>query len=156
MLEALVALVAEHGPIVLLIDDLQWSDTKTLAALGYLQRRGAGLAAALVTTVRGYPNVRGRPAPPTGAGHAPPARTSLGGDLAPLGIPDLYESTGGNPRFVTEALANGSPTGPSSTLSEALLAQCRAEGAWAYRVLVAASVARAAVRARAARGRARR
>jgi hypothetical protein len=27
--------------------------------------------------------------------------------FAPLGIPGLYESTGGNPRFVTETLANG-------------------------------------------------
>jgi hypothetical protein len=61
-------------------------------------------------------------------------------DLAALGIPDLHEATGGNPRFVTEALANGSPRGPSTTLTEALLAQCRAEGAWAYRVLVAASL----------------
>ena len=31
-------------------------------------------------------------------------------------------------------------TSPSKTLTEALLAQCRAEGDWAYRVLVAASV----------------
>src|SRR4029079_13722296 len=53
VLEALVALVAENGPMVLLIDDLQWADSRTLAALGDLQRRGAGLDAALVTTVRG-------------------------------------------------------------------------------------------------------
>jgi len=61
-------------------------------------------------------------------------------ELAPLGIPDLFESTGGNPRFVTEAIARGSQRELSATLAEALLAQCRAEGAWAYRILVAASV----------------
>ena len=140
VLEALVALVAEHGPIVLLIDDLQWADARTLAALGYLQRRGAGLGTALVTTVRGArlsPHDPLRRLAPDKLLRLEPLSRS---DLAPLGIPDLYDSTGGNPRFVTEALANGSPAGPSRTLTEALLAQCRAEGAWAYRVLVAASV----------------
>ena len=140
VLEALVAFVAEHGPIVLLIDDLQWADSRTLAALGYLQRRGAGLQAALVTTVRGTRGSSDDPLhrlTPDKLLRLEPLSRS---DLAPLGIPDLYESTGGNPRFVTEALANGSPTGVSRTLTEALLAQCRAEGAWAYRVLIAASV----------------
>jgi hypothetical protein len=61
-------------------------------------------------------------------------------ELAPLGIPHLVETTGGDPRLVAEALANGEPTSPSETLTEALLAQCRAEGDWAYRVLVASSV----------------
>jgi AAA ATPase-like protein len=133
VLEALVALVAEHGPIVLLIDDLQWADARTLAALGYLQRRGAGLGTALVTTVRGArlsPHDPLRRLAPDKLLRLEPLSRS---DLAPLGIPGLYETTGGNPRFVTEALANGSPAGPSTTLTEALLAQCR--------VLVAASVA---------------
>jgi DNA-binding SARP family transcriptional activator len=140
VLEALVALVAEHGPIVLLIDDLQWADSRTLAALGYLQRRGAGLGAALVATIRGTRGSSDDPlqrlAPDKLLRLEPLSRS----DLAPLGVPDLYESTGGNPRFVTEAVANGSPGGPSTTLTDALLAQCRAEGPWAYRVLVAASV----------------
>ena len=61
-------------------------------------------------------------------------------ELAPLGMPELHDSTGGNPRFVTDALANGQPAARSQTLTEALLAQCRAEGDWGYRVLVAASV----------------
>ena len=42
VLEALVALVARHAPLVLLLDDLQWADPSTLAALAYLRRRGAG------------------------------------------------------------------------------------------------------------------
>jgi DNA-binding SARP family transcriptional activator len=139
-LEALVALVAEHAPLVLVLDDLQWADLQTLAALGYLRRRGAGLAAALVTAGR---TTDASPDHPVGR-LKPDTLVRLEplspGDLAPLGVPELHESTGGNPRLVTEELANGRPAGPSPTLTEALLAQCRAEGAWGFRVLVAASV----------------
>jgi DNA-binding SARP family transcriptional activator len=140
VLEALVALVAELGPFVLVIDDLHWADGWTLAALGYLRRRGAGLAAALVTTARAsepppaHPLRSLRPDTVVRLGPLSPD------ELAPLGMPELHESTGGNPRFVAEALACGLPAGPSQTLTDALLAQCRAEGPWAYRVLVAASV----------------
>ena len=61
-------------------------------------------------------------------------------ELAPLGIPGLHGSTGGNPRFVSEAIATGGRPALSSSLSETLLAQCRAEGDYAHRVLIAASV----------------
>jgi hypothetical protein len=63
-------------------------------------------------------------------------------ELAPLGIPDLFEATGGNPRFLAEAFGTGRESGRSSTLAESLRAQCRAEGPWAYRLLLAASVLR--------------
>ena len=156
MLEALVALVAEHGPIVLLIDDLQWGDTKTLAALGYLQRRGAGLAAALVTTVRGTRTSANdqlrRLAPDTLLRLEPLSR----GDLAPLGIPDLYESTGGNPRFVAEALANGSPTGPSTHAERGAARAVPRGGRVGLSRPRRRLRCRATVRARAARRRARR
>jgi hypothetical protein len=61
-------------------------------------------------------------------------------ELAPLGMPELHDSTGGNPRFVTETVAKGRSAGPSRTLAEALLNQCRAEGPASYRVLGTASV----------------
>ena len=61
MLEALVAVIAEHGPLVLLIDDLQWADGRTLAALGYLRRRAADLPLALVTTAPAIETLPGRP-----------------------------------------------------------------------------------------------
>ena len=38
-------------------------------------------------------------------------------DLAPLGIPNLHELTGGNPRFVAEAILNGNRPALSSTLN---------------------------------------
>jgi len=139
-LEALVALIAGHAPLVLLLDDLQSADSSTLAALGYLRHRCAGIPVALVLAVAteqapaDHPVRRLQPDTLLGLEPLTPA------ELAPLGIPDLHESTGGNPRFVTAAIANGSQPELSATLTEALLSQCRAEGAQAYRVLVAASV----------------
>ena len=139
VLEALVALLAEHGPIVLLLDDLHLADHRTLAALGYLRRRAMSPGAIVTTAL------------PTGAAPAQPphrldadARVQLEplsrDELAAVGIAGLYESTGGDPRLVMEALSNGHAGSPSRTLTEALLGQCRAEGDWAYRVLIAASV----------------
>jgi len=139
-LEALVELIGEQAPVALFLDDLQWADPHTLAALSYLQRRGAGISAVLVTAVASE--------------HAPvdhavrrlvPTRVVrlealTESDLAPLGIPELHESTGGNPRLVTEAISADARGELSAALAETLLAQCRAEGAWAYRVLLAASV----------------
>jgi AAA ATPase domain/Bacterial transcriptional activator domain len=141
VLETLVALIAEHAPVVLLLDDLHCADARTLAALGYLRRRGPGIAGAIVTTGRRTGSSPGHPPP-----HRLEADTRVqleplaADDLAPLGIPELHESTGGDPRLVAEALANGHADTPSKTLTDALLAQCRAEGDRAYRVLVASAV----------------
>ena len=140
VLEALVSLLAEHAPIVLLLDDLHYADARTVAALGYLRRRGVGLAGAIVTTSRHFSPSPGRPPHRLEADARIQLEALSTGDLAPLGIPDLHDTTGGDPRLVEEALANGHAARPSETLTEALLAQCRAEGDWAYRVLVASSV----------------
>jgi DNA-binding SARP family transcriptional activator len=140
VLEALVAAFAQLGPLVLMIDDLQWADPQTVAALGYLRRRGAGLSAAVVTSARRSeaPGVHSlRQLTPDVVVQLEPLSAS---ELAPLGMPELHGSTGGNPRFVTETVANRRATVPSCTLAEALLAQCRAEGPFGYRVLGAASV----------------
>jgi DNA-binding SARP family transcriptional activator len=137
-LEALVRVFAEEGPLVLLIDDLQLADPATIGALSYLHRRRSGLRGAVVVGVR--------------TEHAPdhhalralrpdvviklcPLRAD---DLESLGIPDVYESTGGNPRFIADALSNSE--GPSRGLTETVLAQCRGEGPRGYRVLIAASL----------------
>jgi predicted ATPase len=61
-------------------------------------------------------------------------------ELEPLGIFRLHESTGGNPRFVTDALAHGKQLELSSSLTATLLTQLRGEGRRAYRILLAASL----------------
>jgi DNA-binding SARP family transcriptional activator len=140
VLEALVAVVAQHGPLVLVLDDLQWTDTSTLAALAYLRRRGAGLGVAIVTAAR----------PPEPTSESPLRRLTpdtivrfeplTSGEIAPLGMADLHDVTGGHPGVIADLLSNGRPASPSRTLTEALLSQCRAEGPQAFRTLAAASM----------------
>jgi DNA-binding SARP family transcriptional activator len=139
-LEALAEVIAEQAPLVLLIDDLHWSDPATVAALSYLRRRCAGTAAVLVVAARSEelpPEHPVRRLLPTTQVRLEPLTAT---ELAPLGMPELHESTGGNPRFVAEAVSNGHGAELSETLAEALLAQVRAQGDSAYRVLSAASV----------------
>lgn len=139
-LEALVRVLSDHEPVVLLLDDLHCADHATITALDYLQHRLAGVSGAIVTTIRtvyapaDHPIRRLRPSteirlcPLTAA------------DLEPLGIPRLYESTGGNPRFVTDAMANGNHHALSPSLTETILSQLRTEGRRAFRILLAASL----------------
>jgi DNA-binding SARP family transcriptional activator len=139
-LEALVALVVEHAPLVLVIDDLESADPSTVAALGYLQRRCAGAPTMLLGAVRAGATFANQPLrllQPDALLRLEPLSSI---DLEPLGIPDLHESTGGNPRLVAEKVSNGNRPALSPTLSDALLGQCRAAGAHAYRVLLAASL----------------
>ncbi len=138
-LEALVALLAAHSPVVLLLDDLHLADHRTLAALEYVRHRAAFLGA-IVTTARPTATSPGQPPYRLNADTRLQLEPLSHDDLAAAGIAHLHESTGGDPRLVTEALANGHDATPSKSLTEALLAQCRAEGDWAYRVLIAASV----------------
>jgi DNA-binding SARP family transcriptional activator len=140
VLEALVAVVAENAPLVLLLDDLHLADARTLAAVGYLRRRGTAIAGAIVTTARPTGTLPGHPPHRLEADTRVELEPLSRDELAPLGIPELHESTGGDPRLVAEALVNGHGACPSATLTDALLAQCRSEGDWGYRVLVAASV----------------
>jgi DNA-binding SARP family transcriptional activator len=140
VLEALVALLAQNAPLVLLLDDVHWADPQTLAALSYLRRRAETLATAVVTAARpeeDRPGSAPRQLQPDTIVHLSPLSRD---DLAAGGVAELHEPTGGNPRFVADALSTGQPTCPSRTLAEALLAQCRAEGPWAYRVIVGASM----------------
>ncbi len=140
VLEAVVELIGEHAPLVLLLDDLHWADPSTIGALSYLQRRCAGMPIAIVATIDTQQTLAYHPSRRL----KPDAHVRLcpltAADLAPLGMLDLHESTGGNPRFVTQAMANGDEGPLATALSETLLAQCRAEGPQAYRILLAASV----------------
>jgi DNA-binding SARP family transcriptional activator len=139
VLEALVALLTEHAPLVLLLDDIHLADHRTLAALAYLRRRAA-FPGAIVTTARPTAASPGRPPHRLDADTRLELEPLTREDLAAFGLAEVYETTSGDPRLLVEALANQDPAQPSKTLTEALLAQCRAEGDWAYRVLIAACV----------------
>ena len=139
VLEALVSILAEYAPLVLFLDDLQWADRATVTALRYLRRRGEAIPAAVVTAVRtedAAPEHFVRRLRPDTTVRLGPLTAA---ELAPLAVPDLHESTGGNPRFVAETVTSGSRGELLAALAETLLARCRAEGAASYRVLLAAS-----------------
>jgi DNA-binding SARP family transcriptional activator len=137
-LEALAELVAAHAPLALLLDDLQWADQETIAALSYLRRRCTGTAAVLAAAARSEETPPEHPVRRLHASTVVRLEPLTPADLAPLGVPALHESTGGIPRFVAEVVTTGDGE-LSPTLAEALVAQFRAEGPWAYRVLVVAS-----------------
>jgi DNA-binding SARP family transcriptional activator len=140
-LEALVQVISENAPVVLMFDDAHTADLATIAALDYLQIRCAGVPGALVVTVRTVRAPSNHPIrrlSPTKIVHLCPLTAD---ELAPLARPGLHEATGGNPRFVTDALAqDGKPLELSRSLAETLLAQVRAEGDDVYRTLRTASL----------------
>ena len=139
-LEALVQLVTAQAPLVLVIDDLHSADPFTIAAISYLRHRCRSVPGAIVTAIRL------EEAPPTHPLHdlEPDALVRVepltAAELAPLGIADLHESTAGNPRFVAEAVATRGGPSLETAFGEALIGQCRAEGAFAYRALLTASI----------------
>jgi DNA-binding SARP family transcriptional activator len=138
-LEALVALVAQNAPLVLALDDLQWADATTIAAVGYLQRRCAHVPAAVVVALRSEDAPPHHPLhrlSPTAAVRLEPLTPK---ELAPLGMPDLHGATGGHPGFVADAIANGARRELSGALADMLLSRCRMEGRDAYRILASAA-----------------
>jgi DNA-binding SARP family transcriptional activator len=140
-LEALVDLIAEHAPVVLLLDDVQWADRTTIATLSYLQHRCTSVPMALVAAIGSEQTPPDHPARRLKPDLLTRLEPLTSAELAPLGVPDLHETTGGNPRFVAQAVATGDRAALTSALKETLLSQSRAEGAHAHRVLLAASVA---------------
>ena len=60
-------------------------------------------------------------------------------ELSPLGIPGVYERTGGHPALVADLIASGSRPDLRRSLGEMLIARCRAEGSDGYRLLVLAA-----------------
>jgi len=122
---------------VLLVEDVHWADDATLDVLRFLARRIADLPALLVLTYRDDELGRGHPLHRVlGAlggervhrlkvhplSRAAVAR--LAGGTTATSAP-LYALTGGNPFFVTEALAAGSG-GVPATVVDAVLARVRA------------------------------
>ncbi|MFM9885445.1 MAG: ATP-binding protein [Burkholderiales bacterium] len=113
----LCANLAQRGPFVLAVDDLQWADQPSLHFLAYLQRRVAelpvsiltaarptshALAAGLIEAVTARPEVvRLTPAPLSQAAVAALIGAELAEDPAADLINACYRATAGNPFFCT-------------------------------------------------------
>ena len=114
----LVANLAEHEPVVLLVDDVHWADGASLRFLVYLARRLEGLAVLLVVATRPpQPGVAGQmiellarePAATvmriealSEDGSARLLAGCLGCDPAPAAARVSHISAGGNPFFLVE------------------------------------------------------
>ena len=142
-LETIAEITREHAPMVLFLDDAQWADANTVAAVSYLQRR---IEDAAVTIVVAYdPEELGDDDPLLSLDAA--LKIKLGPlseeDLAPLGRAHLHVRTGGHPLFVAACVGTKSE-GDSGhlppTLTELVAERARAEGERAYRILMTASV----------------
>ncbi|WP_167305767.1 AAA family ATPase [Nocardioides euryhalodurans] len=98
---SLLAAAAERGPVLVLVDDLQWLDRESAAALTFAARRLGPDAVAFVATTRpggSHPDLtRGLALLPV-VGLATPAVASLlPPGTASAVVEDLRERTGGNP-----------------------------------------------------------
>lgn len=141
MMESLATAVEGHSPFLLFLDDVQWADPESIAALGYLRRRCPTAPVAVVLSAD-------RAALQGGslARLAVDLRIDLTelspADLDALG-PGAFEATQGHPIFVAEwleARAQGLSEGCTSALRERVLRQCRDLGPLAYRLLTVAAL----------------
>lgn len=140
-----------HGrPAVLVVEDLHWADDATLDVLGYLARRHERLRLLLVGTLR--PEDSSSPALRRFLGDLPTAALRIG--LSPLSrdavarlnvagrwsTDELLRLSGGNPFFVTEALAGSSAQAVPHTVTDAVLARLQRTGDVCRRALEQLSV----------------
>jgi len=141
--EALAAFVKDRAPLVLFVDDLQWADPSTVAALGFLARRCASTPLVILVAFRDDETGMEHPARRLVASLAVELRALEPDDLAPLGIERLYERTAGHPLWLVERLragVDGGLDGIPETLRELIVLRCRAAGPYGHRAMAAASV----------------
>jgi DNA-binding CsgD family transcriptional regulator len=145
-------LIQHATPTLVIIEDIHWADEATLDLLKYLARRITQAAALLVLTYRDDEIVKSHPlrlvlgdlpARNVTRLHLPPlseaAVKALARKAADSGE-DFYRATGGNPFFVTEALASGAPGVPTS-VSDAVLTRVARRSSAARRLLEAVAIA---------------
>jgi DNA-binding SARP family transcriptional activator len=139
VLEAMVTVITRHAPMVLVLDDLHFADRSTIAALEYLHRRCARSPVVVLGALRGEDTPSDHPVRGLAATETIRLEPLTNDELAPLGIPEVHERTGGHPALVADLIANGSRPDLRRSLSDLLIARCRAEGAAAYRILLTAA-----------------
>lgn len=121
-------------PLVFAVEDLHWADDATLDVLGYLMRRLGLLRVLLVLSYRPQEAARHQiltrilGAVPPGTAVVAPAPLSLAAVSRLSGssgwdAETLYRITGGNPFYVTEALAGGSETQAPTSVTAAVQAR---------------------------------
>lgn len=132
--EAIARMLMAGQPLLLVLDDMQWSDGETLRLLAYLLRRDAAAKLLVIATMRTDEE------PDTDVEHFVSGlrlerklteidlasltedetkrlmATAVGDELAERRASDLYADTGGNPLFVTEMLRDWQRSGCSGEL----------------------------------------
>lgn len=127
--------LAEQSPLLISIDDAQWSDAASLRFLGYLAGRLEGLPVALAIGVRPFePGSAGellaaleaepaarvlRLAPLSESGTEAVVRSRLSSAPAPGFAPACHRASGGNPQLIRELLAALAAEGVDPTPSGA-------------------------------------
>jgi DNA-binding CsgD family transcriptional regulator len=142
----------EHTPTILVIEDIHWADEATLDLITYLARRITQIPTLLVLTYRQVEIDKTHP-----------LRFVLGDlparDVTRLRLPPLsetavvrlarkaarsaeglYAATGGNPFFITEALASEAPGVPTS-VAEAVLGRVARRSPGAQRLMELVAIA---------------
>jgi AAA ATPase domain len=124
--------LTEEGPVALLVDDLQWSDTESLRFLNYLAPRLDGLPLAVVAATRsgemgtadlarlaaGPETTVLRPEPLSTEATATLCEQRLGAGVAPEFSGACREATGGNPFYLEALLRDASEQGFSTGSGE--------------------------------------
>ena len=148
---ALLRELGSRGPTVLVLEDVHWADGATLDVLRLLVRRLTGVPTLVCASYRDTEVGRFHPfrqvlgeLPTAGATRlrlAPFTAAAVAILAAPYDADaeELYRATGGNPFFVTEALASGEEKMPS-TIRDAVLAHAARLGPGARDLLEAVAV----------------
>jgi DNA-binding CsgD family transcriptional regulator/tetratricopeptide (TPR) repeat protein len=149
---ALIDELAAAAPTILVIEDLHWADEATLDVMTMLGRRAEIVPALVIATYRDDELEADHPLRPVlgelRRGHgvrrlvlSPLSLAAVDALAAPAGAnaADVYRVTGGNPFFVTEALAAGGERVPP-TVRDAVLARAGRLSGQARRLLEATAV----------------
>ncbi|MGY1664294.1 AAA family ATPase [Geodermatophilus sp. SYSU D00696] len=113
---SLLAAAAAATSLLVLVDDLQWADAESAAALLFAARRMHGDRVAVVVSRRPSPDpVPGADLLPVGALPAEEARTLLAGRVAPAVARRLADRVGGIPLALLEVAAALSPAQRAGT-----------------------------------------